>query len=118
MGLCGEQRFGTQGIQNEGGGKDVVFAAEIDWLLARKPLKVVVLTIKSGGPLLLCLGAGCLFPLPVSKLCEISSCDRVSWIGELTRLKTNHLPPQVYLSKDQAPDLTTTQLFKRGCWPR
>lgn len=26
--------FGTQGIQNEGNGKDAVFAAEIDWLFS------------------------------------------------------------------------------------
>lgn len=36
--------IGTQGIQNEGDGKDAVFAAEVDWLLARKPLKVVALS--------------------------------------------------------------------------
>ena len=39
-------------------------------------------------------------------------------MGELTWLKTNHLPPQVYLSMDQVPDLTPTQLFKQGCWHR
>ena len=39
-----EAGFGTQGIQNEGDSKDAVFAAEIEWLLARKPLKVVVLS--------------------------------------------------------------------------
>jgi len=32
-----EAGFGTWGIQNEGDSKDMVFAAEVEQLLARKP---------------------------------------------------------------------------------
>lgn len=56
-GLCGEWKQDSGlGIQNEGDSKDAVLTDEVEWLLA----------IKSGGPLLLSLGGGCLFPLPVS----------------------------------------------------
>lgn len=39
-----EAGFGTRGIQNEGDSKDVAFTAKVERLLARKPLKVVVLS--------------------------------------------------------------------------
>lgn len=39
-----EAQFGTQGFQNEGDSKDTVYTDKVEWLFARKPLKVVVLS--------------------------------------------------------------------------